>query len=169
MNAGDSFINFNTVENVVNLLDDKALIIYGDTLFNYFSYTNIKKALNLNQMKYGMIFCHQSSFVKTKYHKDNKFSLKYKISGDYNFFLSLYIKNKNAFKYAPLTISKFAFDGISNSSPFKIISEKIKILKILKIYTLDVRVYIYIALVKMIIKIILPEMLVKKINTKNRK
>lgn len=168
MNAGDVFFDNSTVKTLSTELDSNAIIMYGDTMNDYGAYEVLKKSLNLSGIIYGMIFCHQSVFVKTSYHKANKFSSNYSICGDHEFFLKAYIENSDSFKCIALPIARFLTTGLSGSNEIELVMQKINILKSLNLYTIKVRFTLYLSILKIITKRILPNYLVRKINTRVR-
>ena len=74
-----------------------------------------------------MPFCHQSAIVKTDIVKRKKFSLKYKYSSDFNFFVSCFARKK-IFYESNLTIATVLAQGLSDNNRQKVYSENIEIL-----------------------------------------
>lgn len=122
MNSGDTFCDNKVVENVVCYLKDNPDVLYGATKFVYKNGLMNMKPLKLSAIKEKMVFCHQSSFVKTGILKEFLFDTNYKIAADYNLFYNMYNKNIK-FKECPLYIS--FYDTIcSMSAKNKILLEK---------------------------------------------
>ena len=169
MNAGDGFVNNNVVQIILKKLDSNLIAVYGDTIFDYGVYEILRKALCLSKISYGMIFCHQSVFVNTNYHKSNRFSCNYSIVGDYEFFLKLYIENINSFRYISQPIAKYSMGGVSSNNEIELTIQKIGILKKFHQYTNKARFILYLIIFKIITKKMLPNYLVRKINTRIRK
>lgn len=116
MNAGDTFFNKNVLSDVSNYLDKNYDIIYGSAEIKTSFAKYIQEPLSIDQLSKKMIFCHQSCFIKTEYHKNNPFDISYKSSGDYHFFYTAYIKNHCKFKQIPVVVSIFdAIHGISST------------------------------------------------------
>ena len=137
MNAGDIFFD----SYICQLVAEKIMIkecdvIYGDFIAQ--SDTNnveiIVKPKSLDKIWMGMIFCHQSVFIKVSILKEIPFDLKYKIVADYNQILSMYINNK-IFCYMPNVIAKVAIGGVSYSN-YKTIIEQIKVIYAYRPYSL---------------------------------
>jgi len=137
MNAGDIFVD----SYICQLVAEKIMIkecdvIYGDFIAQ--SDTNnleiIVKPKSLDKIWRGMIFCHQSVFIKVSILKEIPFDLKYKIVADYNQILSMYINNK-IFCYMPNVIAKVAIGGMSYSN-HKTIIEQIKVIYAYRPYSL---------------------------------
>mgnify|MGYP000895745767 FL=1 len=88
MNAGDRFYDQNILSSLfIPVPKPSTDIIYGDTEFIYTFGKYIRKPASLTYLKESMIFCHQSSFVRTYLLKKREFNTKYKICADYDFFL----------------------------------------------------------------------------------
>jgi glycosyltransferase involved in cell wall biosynthesis len=129
LNSGDVFFDRNVLFNIFKKKGlKKKDIIFGNTLvkndkLKYFIYG--KTFLNKTIV---MPFCHQSSLVKTTIQKINNFSLNYKYSSDFNFFIEQF-KRKRIFYSLNLTIATVKAKGISDRNRQKVYSENIKILK----------------------------------------
>ena len=125
MNSGDSFYGNNIISSVADFIkgNNDADIIYGDVNIIYDWGEKVYKPLPLYELKSRMVFSHQSCFVKTELIKTVKFSLKYKIAGDYNFFYHQYMNNRK-FEYIPICIANFdGVNGISASRHFTALKE----------------------------------------------
>ena len=115
MNAGDTFHDNTVLKKIKPFLElTKSDVVYGNCWrYNeFYSYLKIPGKIEL--LKKGMEIPHQASFIKAKVQKSNLFDLKYKIAGDHDLFLKLYIK-KYVFQYYPETICDFSLDGVSNT------------------------------------------------------
>lgn len=162
MNAGDGFYDSEILKKIFLNKDlENYDVIYGDVNNIYDSYSYIKKALRIDNIKYGMAFCHQSSFVSKKLYQQNKFNKHYSICADYNFFLNIY-NYKYKFKQIPIIIANFQCDGISSNQEYKLLYEKYKILKSSRNLTIKTSIFLIIIMIKVFIKNSLPEQLVKK-------
>jgi len=94
MNAGDKFYESNTIEKVFKECDLHADFIYGHHQINYDqNFSKIQKALPIQNLWKGMVFCHQSLFVKASLMKRYKFNRKNTMNADYEFIYSAYINN----------------------------------------------------------------------------
>lgn len=164
MNAGDEFYNESVINDIFKQnLQTECDILYGDTSFKYPSFMKIVKAnTKLHNLWKGMQFTHQSTFIKTKLHKQNKFKLDKKIGADFEFFYKCYA-NKAKFKYIDKTISIMELGGISYTDRissvkdhYNVVLESNKSIYV-KIY------YQYIILLnhfKIIVKKILPKQII---------
>tara|TARA_B100001057_G_scaffold497906_1_gene603365 strand:- start:4396 stop:5223 length:828 start_codon:yes stop_codon:yes gene_type:complete len=137
MNAGDVFFN----NNICQLFADQILkkefdVYYGDVIArnNKNNLEMLVKAKNINKIYSGMIFCHQSTFIKLSNLKETPFDLKYSIVADYNQILSLFLKKKT-FCYVHNTMAKVLIGGVSYSNPNTII-QQIKVVHSHKPYSI---------------------------------
>lgn len=128
MNAGDKFYNDNVLSEIFSLsnLNDYN-IIYGNHCYqskNNFIKKNPKPLTSI--WKY-MPICHQSIFAKSDILKNNPFNLNYKFAADYNFILTTYNKNKDAFLYVDKIISTITTGGFSETNSIETYKEYKKI------------------------------------------
>ncbi len=114
MNSGDIFYNSNVLKNILPSLENNVDIVYGDQEVRYLSKSKILKADKaIEDIWKGMIFSHQSCFVKKEIIKQFKFNELNKITADYELFYSLYKLNKR-FKYIPIVVASVNAGGISD-------------------------------------------------------
>ena len=130
MNAGDEFATKEIINDLLLYFNEDVSVLYGDSLMIFpWGGKIIKPWGRVEDLRHGMIFIHQSSFVKTKLMKSITFSSKYRICSDYRFFLLAY-KGDNRFKYIDKTISVYdAEDGVSSQNKLLLIKEKKQIQK----------------------------------------
>lgn len=114
MNSGDKIYSLNTLELIFANIKD-AEIIYGDTFLDYNGQIHLEKSKNINRIKYGMPFCHQSVLVNSSLLKKRLFNLKYTLASDYDFFLFLYSERIYTFKKLNIPISIYDNNGASMS------------------------------------------------------
>jgi glycosyltransferase involved in cell wall biosynthesis len=117
MNAGDEFCNYQVCEKVFNLSIDNPDILYGDFIaksdcFNGECYI---KAKSLTALWKGLVFSHQSVFIKTQLLKNNYFDTSLRIVADYDQLLKLF-KNNYSFYYLSIPISRVSIGGVSYSN-----------------------------------------------------
>ena len=110
LNSGDIFYDKNVLEKVSKKKIDNFDILYGDTnikngIFNY-----TISAKKFTDKTIVMPFCHQSCFVKRKLLLKKGFSLKYKISSDFDFFKYTYSR-KYSFLNLNLLVSRIIAGG----------------------------------------------------------
>jgi glycosyltransferase involved in cell wall biosynthesis len=115
LNAGDCFFETYSLRHAMEqpALHGNNDIIIGATEFVFTSgYRKITRPKNID-LKWGMRFCHQSTFVRMDYHIDNLFDLSDGIAADYGFFVRAIRKNA-AIETIEQVISTFHADGISS-------------------------------------------------------
>ena len=115
MNAGDSFYNSTTMEELSKELSiNQPDIIYGNANFIYEWGTKIQIPYPIETLNKRMAFCHLASLVKTSLMKQELFDTSYKISSDYNFLYHQFKAGKK-FLYTPICVVNFdAVFGISS-------------------------------------------------------
>lgn len=114
MNSGDMFFNSNVLKKILPNLDDNVDIVYGDQEVRYISKSKILKAdKNIKDIWKGMVFSHQSCFVKKDILKQYRFNESNRITADYELFNILYKANKR-FKYIPMIVASVSTGGVSD-------------------------------------------------------
>lgn len=115
MNAGDRFADSTVLKRVESSgLLAASDIVYADEIVTDRGYYRLKKARPLSQMRFEMIFRHQSAFTNRRLLEENPYSLNYKICSDYRFYLLMYLQGKR-FSYLPIPVCLFATGGISSN------------------------------------------------------
>lgn len=165
MNGGDLFSSYQIIKKIFrNKHYSIYKIIFGDTVIDYKLFKKIFKAdSNLKHLWKGMCFTHQSTFINSTFHKNNKFKSNIKIGADFEFFYSSYIKGVQ-FKYLNQVISIMEIGGISYVDRVSSIKDHYKVVKKYN-NSLYVRLY-YIYLIslnkfKFFIKKFLPKNFIK--------
>ena len=129
LNSGDVFFENFTLENIFKEeLSDKD-IIFGNTVVKNsdYKYITIGKYFEFDTIV--MPFCHQSSFVKTSYLKENLFNLDFQLSSDFNLFYNFLLLKKIFFRLnMPFTIVKSG--GVADKKRQQVYSDNISIMKI---------------------------------------
>ena len=169
MNAGDIFKTTNVIKDIFYNKCINASILYGDAEFKDIYETYIFKARPIQDIMNIMPFSHPSVFIKGDLHKNNPYDTKFRSSGDYNFFLSMYKQNV-IFKYMPIVISTFdATEGMSKDNYIIVHKEDAIIKGIKKNLLWYINLYLKFILfkAKRILKKFLPEWFVKNINRRN--
>ena len=113
INAGDTFAEDDTVSKVfANDLDGYG-VVYGDTLAAYSQGQVLKRAGHTRELGRGMIFFHQSAFVRTGLASELGFDLQYTLGADYDMILRLFTAGC-AFHYLPIPVAVVDVTGVSN-------------------------------------------------------
>jgi glycosyltransferase involved in cell wall biosynthesis len=114
MNSGDMFYDSNILKTILPNFDESIDIVYGDQEVRYTSKKKIVKAdQSIEDIWKGMIFSHQSCFVKQDILKEFRFNESNRITADYEFFYNLY-KNNYTFNYIPVIVSSISTGGVSD-------------------------------------------------------
>lgn len=118
----EAFFNFDLDKN------ENYDVIYGNIIDVYANGTHrLIKPMPLSKIIYLMPFGHQGAIVKTKLAQDiGGFDIQYKVRGDYNMMLTLYMKGCS-FLYIDIPVAYFSLLGYSNSSVLKYESERLRI------------------------------------------
>ena len=162
LNSGDVFFNNQTLFNIFKQRVIKHDIIYGDTQVKYENLNYFANSSIFLKKTILMPFCHQSTIVKTDIVKKNKFSLKYKYSSDFDFFIKCFLK-KRKFYNSNLTISRVIANGLSDINRQKVYSENIQILRNYNynfFLILNIWLFKLLTLAKDSLKFILPKKLI---------
>lgn len=128
MNAGDIFVDNDVLKRCVPYLLNMNDIVYGNTIVHsrYGDYKELP--LSLEKLNNRMIFCHQSCFIKSSYHKQHLYDISFKSSGDLDFFYKAYKRDQCIFKSIPETISYFdATEGVSSTNFYRPKLENLRI------------------------------------------
>jgi glycosyltransferase involved in cell wall biosynthesis len=120
MNSGDSFYDNDTLTTFSDLkiLHSKFDIIYGDV--NAVDMTMHKKIMQSKKLNLFYFIDHtlnhQATFIKRElFEKYGLYSLEYKISSDYEFFLKAFLDNDTRFIHHDFTVCNFQLDGMSQN------------------------------------------------------
>ena len=175
LNSGDIFYKNNIVKKVFssksfknNLNQD---IIYGNSIIINKQLKYYVNSKNINTQSIHMPFCHQSSFVKSRLLKKNKFDLQYKICADFNFFINMY-KSKKKFKRLDDIFCIVEGGGLSDKSRFRVFNENLKILFKNSVFIKNLAKLIFHYLIlaaTQFLKKILPDLIIQQILRKKYK
>jgi glycosyltransferase involved in cell wall biosynthesis len=113
MNAGDVFYDSHTMAKVfLNNVRDYALI-YGDAIADYAKFKVYRKCREIKYLWKGMIFFHQSMFVRTSLIKNKGYDLHYRIGADYDMIARMSHEG-HGFLYLPFAVAVCDAHGLSN-------------------------------------------------------
>ncbi len=117
LNSGDTFNDANILSFVNSNLGEND-IVYGNLKFidNLSERISIQpEKLELDRFYQGTLY-HPATFIKKElFNQYGKYNEDYKIAGDYEFFLRIFLKGKIVTKYIDYTIAAFDINGISSS------------------------------------------------------
>ena len=129
MNAGDEFADIDVLSTITPQMKN-ADIVYGDTMLVYSIGEKLKTPLPLSQITDRMVFGHQATFVRARYHKEHIFDTSFKSSADYKFLRDAFIHGAK-FQYIPVLIVNYDAEfGISATSYLRAQRENARILGI---------------------------------------
>jgi glycosyltransferase involved in cell wall biosynthesis len=134
MNSGDVFYDSGVLGTIEKTLDNRFDVVYGDWEVRYACRAKkVKASKNIHHIWKGMLFSHQSCFVKKELLKKYKFNEKNPITSDFELFYKLY-KNNKKFCYLPLMLASVSSGGISDVkriesilSRYKFIDKNLKV------------------------------------------
>tara|TARA_B100001093_G_C26846125_1_gene1022861 strand:- start:1090 stop:1872 length:783 start_codon:yes stop_codon:yes gene_type:complete len=126
MNSGDIFYNKKVLKKFIQQKITGYDIIHGDTIVSTRNLKYLVKSKEFDFNTYLMPFSHQSVFVNSALLKKKNFSLKYKISSDFDFFYNCFLKKKK-FKKINNIISVVKSGGLADKNRQKVFNENIMI------------------------------------------
>jgi len=128
MNSGDIFYDSNVLTNILPNIENSLDVVYGDWEVRY---ENKKRVLkgdeDIENIWKGMLFSHQSCFVKKDILKQYKFNETNRITADYELFYTLYKANKK-FRYIPMIVASVSAGGLSDIKRVESILSRWKII-----------------------------------------
>lgn len=116
MNCGDNFNAPDVLGKIADFIDNNpGEMFYGDTLYSSID-TVVHVPAHLSQKDYySHIPCHQSCVFARHLFDDGGFDLKYKIRGDYDFFLRAHYKKGIEPLHLGITVADYEGGGYSES------------------------------------------------------
>ena len=124
LNSDDFFYNNNTISNIATAfeINKHVDLVYGDVVFvnpadtnktvRFYSSKNFKPY----KLRFGWMPPHPASFItRSSYEKIGRYSLEYRISSDYEFFVRMLLVYKLNYVRINKTIVKMRTGGISTS------------------------------------------------------
>lgn len=116
MNAGDCFIDGTVLSKISANTDlDTSDVVYGDVVIQEEGLYLYIKARELESIRFGQPFCHQSAFTRRTLLDEIPFSLQYRMCSDFLFYLRIYLEGKT-FSHIPMAISLYDTNGLSSDS-----------------------------------------------------
>ncbi|NEQ54788.1 MAG: glycosyltransferase [Leptolyngbya sp. SIO3F4] len=127
MNSGDFFFDDQVLTMLYEKKDNNFDAMYGSCKKVYDSgIEKVVKPLNINKLTKGMVFSHQSLFVKTSIHKARIFDDSFRLSADYDFIYYLF-NNDFRFLNTKIIIPVVKHEGLSVSFGDLSIREAMKV------------------------------------------
>ncbi len=126
MNAGDRFANSRVVENVASKLNGPTVV--SGRWHRCYPEGQVKVAApkRLESIMREMPICHQSTFVKSGYHKSHLFDTSFRFSADYAFFYRAW-REGETFSYVNTVVADFMEeDGVSAKNVVDSVKEREK-------------------------------------------
>lgn len=128
MNSGDIFFDEKVVESVfVGRESSSTDLVYGDVEIDYGEFRKIRRAGDVNNLKRGMQFSHQSLFARRAILLDLGLDSSYRTAADYNFIVSSWAKNYR-FSRVDLVVSSVSSGGVSDVRRLESHNQRVKIL-----------------------------------------
>ncbi len=117
LNAGDELASANILEQIKPLTEKKPDFIYGDSLEPYKGKLHYKTAKSHKNIEWGMFTHHQAMIYSRLLIRDLKmhYSLRYKISSDYDF-TARFLRKAKKISYIKKPICIFEQGGISQKN-----------------------------------------------------
>lgn len=125
LNSGDVLYSKDTFTSLFHSLP-QADLIYGKNEADYGYFKRINEPLEINKLRFGMIFSHQAVIVRTVLLKEKPFDLSYQLSADFEFIYFLY-QNGYVFKQTDIVFASLSALGTSEINILKTHHERRKI------------------------------------------
>lgn len=113
LNAGDYLADAQVLEQVRKHDCDDAAMLYGDVIYKICALYKRIPAKELDLLKYGMVFSHQSVFIRKSVMTEYRYNESLRLGADYDFISRCY-NSKEKMIHIPVTISVFELGGTSS-------------------------------------------------------
>ena len=129
MNAGDWFYDDDVVAQIVEKIDSKLTIIYGNTLYRREKDDAIETACEPTYLLRNMPTSHQSFFVRTSLAQDIGFDTSYRYAADYNMMYQIVKRyGIEGILHTDITVAAYeAFTGLSMVHANEVYRETLRI------------------------------------------
>lgn len=127
LNAGDTLADKYVLEKTAVYDCNDVAILYGDVIYSICKRLKKFSAKPLIELKNGMVFCHQSAYIRKNKMKEYRYDETFQIGADYDFISRCY-NNNEKIAYIPVTVSVFELGGTS-SNPVEHMLEQLEIQK----------------------------------------
>jgi glycosyltransferase involved in cell wall biosynthesis len=122
LNAGDVLADPSVLSRIFSQDVSKFDVIYGDWIADYLSFKAARHAGAPEDLWQGMVFSHQSLFIRALLVKPLGFRVQYRIGADYEMVTRLFFSGRQ-FHYFPEPISVTEAYGISHRQMYSAASE----------------------------------------------
>jgi glycosyltransferase involved in cell wall biosynthesis len=122
LNAGDVFTDNHSLEYIVSCFQDPSIdAVFGDVAMT--SKTDLTKVIRLYRsnvfqpklMQYGFMPAHPTVYLRRSiYDALGKYDTSYKIAGDFEYLLRVFLKRRSRFTYIPRILVYMPVGGLSN-------------------------------------------------------
>lgn len=128
MNAGDFFAHYSIISDICSNINGDTDIAFGDTFLKFKTRCMLRKPLSLSAMSTKPPFCHQSTFIKSTFHKAHLFDISYRIVADYDFFYNSYFNWNAKFQYISTGVAVYdCAEGVSTDNLRSSLLEKFRV------------------------------------------
>jgi len=128
MNAGDTFINARSVEDLFADVPAHAELVYADTQVIYDTFIKYRPAGRLSDLDKYFVFYHQTLFVRTEILRKYPFDTSFEIAGDYHFVYNCYQRGAK-FHHVGIYLINYASGGKSEIEGIKSYKEAWSVVK----------------------------------------
>jgi glycosyltransferase involved in cell wall biosynthesis len=116
MNSGDKYFSSDVLMQIFGVSNfGNVDIIYGNNEVRYPNKTRLASAGNISNLWKGSQFCHQSAFIRSDLHKENRYNITNCLAADFEFFYHCYTKGR-IFRYLDKTIATVSSGGLSDTN-----------------------------------------------------
>lgn len=116
MNAGDTFFNDQVLSHVFSEKKHNCDVLYGNVLLKDGKYYKKCDLADVSTINFKMPFFHQGIFTRRDTLLQFGFDERYKISGDYDLFVRMYMADKK-FCLLENIIAVYELNGVSETNP----------------------------------------------------
>ena len=116
MNAGDRFADENVLSEVAPQLGNHTVV--SGRWNRCYADGRVKPAgpKRLTALKVEMPICHQATFVRLPYHKENPFDVSFRLSADYDFFYKAWRRNETFYYLDNVIVDFLEAEGASTDN-----------------------------------------------------
>ena len=127
LNSGDKLLNNDVLTNIAPLLNTADIISGNIVIEDEKGITH--RCLSQDEISWryfsAMSLYHQATFISKKtFDTYGLYDERFKLGGDYEFFIRIFFKYNASYKHIPEFVSYFKSDGISNNSAYAELNKK---------------------------------------------